>query len=130
MLAMFKKSFYWAIFVIVFAIIPGTYIPEVQNIWSLLQWDKLIHIFLFAIFVMLLINDLKKQNKLAFLQNNSLLFALIFGIVFGTITEMIQLLEILQRNSNIYDIIADVIGCMLGIPLFYLVYKKKQDFKV
>jgi len=127
---MFKKSFYWAVIVLIIAIIPGTYIPEVQNIWSLLQWDKLIHIFLFAILVMLLIPDMRKQKKSTTLQNNSVLFSLVFGMVFGLITEMIQLFEPIQRNSNIYDFIADIIGCILGIPLYYLVNKKKQDFKV
>jgi len=119
------KSHIWAIIVLILAIIPGNYIPEVQSFWSLLQWDKLIHLFLFAIFVMLLINDLRKQNKLSFLYNNSILFSLLIGTVFGLITETLQLYEPLQRNSNVYDFIADVIGCIIGIPLFYLIFKKK-----
>lgn len=124
-----QKSFYWAIVIIIFAIIPGTYVPEVQNIWNLLQWDKLIHIFLFAIFVMLLINDLQKQNKVRFLQKSPVLFALSFGTIFGLFTEMIQLFEFLQRNSNVYDLIADVVGCALGIILFYGLYKKKEKLQ-
>jgi len=122
---MFKKSFIWAVIVLIAAIIPGSYIPEVQNILSLLQWDKLVHIFLFSIFVMLLINDLRNQNKSESLKNKSILFSLIFGIIFGLFTEMIQLYEQLHRNSNIYDFIADVSGCILGIPLYLLVYTKK-----
>ncbi|MCD4680107.1 MAG: VanZ family protein [Bacteroidales bacterium] len=125
---MFKNSFYWGIIVLIFAIIPGTYVPEVQNIWNLLQWDKLIHVFLFAIFVMLLINDLQKQKKVRFLQKSPVLFALSFGMIFGLFTEMIQLFEFLQRNSNVYDLIADVVGCALGIILFYGLYKKKAKY--
>jgi VanZ family protein len=74
---------------------------------------------------MLLINDLRNQNKSESLKNKSILFSLIFGIIFGLFTEMIQLYEQLHRNSNIYDFIADVSGCILGIPLYLLVYTKK-----
>ncbi len=119
-----KKSFYWAVIVLVFTIIPGSYIPEVQDIWSLLQWDKLVHIFMFSVFSMLLINDLRKQKKFSLLQNNSVVFSLLFGTIFGLFTEMLQMIAIIQRNSNIYDVIADFVGCIIGIPLFYGVFKK------
>jgi len=122
---MLKKSFYWFIFVLIVTVIPGNYIPEVQNIWSLLQWDKLVHIFLFSIFSLFLINDFRKQNKSQLLQNNSVIFALLCGIVLGLTTELIQLSEVFHRNSNIYDFIADIIGTIIGIPMYYLIYKKK-----
>lgn len=121
------SSFYWAIIVLIFTIIPGKYIPQVQSFWSLLQWDKLVHIILFSVFVALLINDLRSQKKFRVLQNNSLLFSLLFGTVFGLLTEMIQLIETIQRNSNVYDMIADFTGCLLGIPLYFSVFKKMKN---
>ncbi len=122
---MFKYSLIWSVIILITAIIPGTYIPEVQNIWSLLQWDKLIHIFLFTVFVGLLINDLRKQKKVRSLQNNSVIFALLCGIFFGLLTEMIQLFECFHRNSNLFDFIANVIGTILGKQLYNGLYKKK-----
>lgn len=74
---------------------------------------------------MLLIHDLSAQSKIKILYNNSIIFSLLFGIVFGLFTEIIQMIEILRRNGNIYDFIADIIGCMLGISLYLWVFKKK-----
>lgn len=78
---------------------------------------------------MLLINDLQKQKKVRFLQKSPVLFALLFGTIFGLFTEMIQLFEFLQRNSNVYDLIADVVGCAFGVGLFFGLFKKKEKLQ-
>jgi len=78
---------------------------------SLFQLDKIIHILLYFVFVQLWALNLKKEE-----QKNKIIILLI-GIGYGVIIEYLQITMNMGRNFEIGDMIANTIGCILGIVL-------------
>ena len=46
--------------------------------------------------------------------------------VYGAITEILQYYVFIGRSGNKYDFFADVIGCILGIFIFKIIFRKKM----
>ena len=50
----------------------------------------------------------------------------LIAIAYGGLTELLQAYNIFKgRFGSIYDFLADVIGCVLGICIFILAFRKK-----
>ena len=76
---------------------------------SLFGLDKLIHLFLYFVFVQLWALNLKKINR-----KNKLVILLI-GITYGILIEFMQSTMNIGRSYEIDDMIANTLGCILGI---------------
>ena len=50
---------------------------------------------------------------------------LIISMAYGALTEALQLYLFKGRYGSIYDFLADVIGCILGIFIFRIIFRKK-----
>ena len=113
----------WCIVILVLMGIPGTYIPKGNSFLNLLSPDKIIHLLLFAVFSILLMDALRQSERL--LQQKYLLNYIIisFGIVFGILTELLQYSVFIGRNGNVYDTIADSVGVVLGVVLYPVVQR-------
>ena len=46
------------------------------------------------------------------------------GMVFAFFTEMMQAYVIPGRNGNVYDFLADTLGCLLGLIIWKIIMKK------
>jgi len=114
----------WAIVILILTVLPGNYFPQISSFWELLSLDKLIHVSIFAIFSLLLIRVFKKQNKYLFLYSHSKISALLIGIIYGSLTEIIQSLINNGRHSSLYDFIANSAGCIVGLVLFNMFFMK------
>src|SRR5512140_3368724 len=79
----------WVILILILSCIPGTLIPEVPVFLDLFRPDKLVHLFLFAVLVILLLNGFKKQLS-SEANRFSVSIALNIGIFLGGITELLQ----------------------------------------
>jgi len=44
----------WGVIILIITGIPGNYFPKVTTFWDWLSPDKIVHLFLFSIFVLLL----------------------------------------------------------------------------
>ena len=95
--------------------IPGNYIPSNTSLWDLFQEDKLVHIALFSAFAFSWIKHLNKKSKEFY---KTVLIVLIFGTVYAILTEVLQRFVFIGRNANISDVIADIIGLLLGTLFF------------
>lgn len=87
-------------------------------------YDKIAHFILYSIFTYLMANGYVKylqQEKLNFTKR---FLILTIGIVFGSLTEILQVFLFVNRSGNIYDIIANIIGCTLGLTIFLVINKK------
>ena len=118
----------WIAVILVLTCIPGTLIPHVPSYLDLFQPDKLVHLFLFAILVFLILLGLLKQlrDKLAYWL--PVFIALNIGIFLGGITEWLQGTTLVTgRQCSVYDFIADVAGCFLGWGVFVLWKKRKTS---
>lgn len=105
----------WAIMIGIIMLIPGNVIPKVPEWSDLLTWDKLVHITLFLILVILTANAFRRRQQFPPTRFNGFpLWALLLGIVFGGCLEILQAMLPIGRSGNIFDLIADSIGCVAG----------------
>jgi VanZ family protein len=100
---------------------PGESMPY-TNIWDEIAFDKLAHLFVFAVLVFLLIIGFTKQYSYYNLREHAVKFALVASMLYGIAVELMQSLAP-GRTIEIGDMIANLIGCGLGYAFFYLVYK-------
>ena len=93
------------------------------SLWEdLLSFDKVVHFFIFSVLVFLMIIGLSKQYSFLVLRKNAVSISLGVGILYGLLIELIQYL-IPGRSFEITDILANTLGCFIGLGAFHLIYK-------
>jgi VanZ family protein len=113
----------WAMVILGLVLLPGDYMPE-SNYWDLFKFDKFAHMMVFAILSFLMIIGFVKQYTYRILKEEAVKYALVISVSYGIILEVLQHF-IPNRTVELYDIIANTMGCFIGYGLFYLVYKWK-----
>jgi VanZ family protein len=103
----------WTIFILTLMAIPGNMLPKEEKTF-IPNLDKLIHATLFGSFVFLwsIYYAARKERN-----NNSdsrFVLILIIACLYGVATELMQKYLIPNRDYDIFDIIADSIGAVLG----------------
>ena len=114
----------WALFILLLCSAPGDQLPE-AGFWDLLSFDKFVHAFLFAIQVLVLIVGFRRQYSYSVLRYYARSAAFVTGVIYGIIIEILQLLVFSGRSFDLYDVLANIIGCILGIILFRIIYGKE-----
>jgi VanZ family protein len=117
----------WTLFILIVVGIPGSYIPKPVSFWRLLSPDKIVHIFLFGPFAFLLLRYLFSLPELHSKIKFPFLLTLFLGIIYATITELLQFFVFVGRNGNIYDAIADTVGVITGIYIYQKWNRKKDN---
>ena len=107
-------GFLWGMFIILLTLLPGKVFPKLPVFWDLFHPDKLIHLFIFGVYVFLQIRGFAKQQQFPFLQRHAVMVALLIGILLGLGTELMQEWIIPYRRGDVFDLIADVVGCLAG----------------
>lgn len=62
-------------------------------------------------------------------RSKALLITMGICIAYGALTEVMQEYLIPKRTGSIYDWIADLVGSVLGILLFYFLYRKGNNLQ-
>lgn len=114
----------WLILLIALSLAPGDEMP--QHVVSLFAFDKLMHWFFYGMLTHLWLVGLKKQYVYSWLKRKALLVVVLGVIVLGVIIELIQGSVISGRYFEIWDILANIIGCLMGILLFRFIYGKES----
>jgi len=112
----------WTLFILVLMAIPGNMLPKEEKTF-IPNVDKLIHATLFGSFVFLwsIYYATRKERN-----NNSdsrFLLILIIACLYGVATELMQKYLIPNRDYDIFDILADSIGAVLGYVFVMLTVK-------
>lgn len=115
----------WGFFILILVGLPGKDVPD-MSLWSLLTPDKIFHSVIFGFFVLLLIIGFTKQHTFIYLYYHAKSTAIIFGIIYGGITEILQMIVFTERTADIMDFAANSIGCFLGLIVFYIIYGRKK----
>jgi VanZ family protein len=113
----------WALVMLYLSVTPGQQMPDTA-IWNVLTFDKFAHFASYALLVFLLIVGFTKQHTYMELRFSAVKYALLTGITYGLLIEIIQWL-VPGRTFELGDLLANIIGCLLGTAVFYLVYKFK-----
>jgi VanZ family protein len=114
----------WTIIIGVLTLVPGNYIPKVSSFLDWLSPDKLVHLFLFGIYTLLLCEGFSRQLKSSLISQYPMIISFGTGMVFAFFTEMMQAYLIPGRNGNVYDFLADTLGCLLGLIIWKIIMKK------
>src|SRR5687768_7181878 len=107
----------WAVVILILTMMPGKYIPPV-NIWDIANIDKLAHLFVFAVLMVFLLYGFKKQPQFNRLPSRMLLIAFLLCVFYGLLIEGMQGTLLADRHFELYDALANTIGCLLGGFLF------------
>lgn len=126
---MFLRYFWpamaWTFIILVASGIPGNAIPEILTFWDWLGPDKIVHLLMYGVLTFLLLLAFKKQSTFLLLKNFAVIFALTYGIVLGLVMEVMQQYIFIGRSGNIYDFIANTLGCLAGLVAFNIFLNKK-----
>lgn len=97
--------------------------PEI-NIWALLSFDKLAHMFFYALLALQLIIAFKKQNTFYTLKYYAVSCSFIIGFGYGVLTELLQYYMFAGRTADFFDVIANTLGLTFGCISFYIIYNQ------
>jgi VanZ family protein len=108
----------WLLIMCVLFFLPGSAFPS-ENWLAEIYFDKLVHIGLFAVLIFLWRSafDLEFANY-----NLVLLFS---ALLFGLAVEFIQRYFVVNRDFDLYDVVADMAGGVLGLLVWSWTYRKK-----
>jgi len=119
----------WGAFIVLLTSLPGDLLPVLPKFVDLLKPDKLVHIFMFLVFVFLLLHGFTRKGNPLLIERYAVLTGLVIAITIGGITELLQGLVIPMRVASPYDFIANVLGCFSGWGVFAFMRKKKPGWK-
>lgn len=108
-------TFIWAGIILVLSITPGNYIPPVE--FKLIAPDTLAH-FVFYFVLVYLHLQWKKSST-----NISKLIILSISIIYGFSIEIIQGTLILGRFFDVFDVLTNTIGSILGLIIYIFITK-------
>jgi len=113
------KGFYpaigWGVVILVLSIQPGIDLPE--SWLDFIAFDKLGHAGVYGLLTYLLLKGFAKEAKTGFF-GNSFLTALFISSVYGILLEFVQYAFFPGRFFELYDIIANIIGSLIGLYIF------------
>lgn len=105
--------------------LPGSVFPRVKPVVGI---DKVVHALMYAGFAFACIWGYRKQfvsNGLQY-KKKALLLAIIISIAYGGLTELMQEYLIPSRTGDWIDFLADSLGTLIGITVFYVFYRHKK----
>lgn len=108
--------------------LPGSYFPHVKPAIGL---DKVVHLIMYAGFTFITLWGYRKnyQENGKEYQRKALWIVLAIGIAYGALTEVMQETLIPSRTGSVYDWLADLIGSVFGVFLFYFFYRNGNKLK-
>lgn len=111
--------------------LPGSCFPTVKTFWEWLGPDKIVHLLMFGTLAFLIPFGYRRdyvQRDIAY-GKRLLWLSLLIAAAYGGLTELLQRYVFIGRSGSLYDFYADVIGCVLGVFIFKMSYRKKMKKK-
>ena len=110
----------WAIILGILMLLPQNAFPNSK----LFSYDKLAHLGVFLIFSILVLAGYQLKGKLddgnTKYRNRALTISIVYGIVLEFLQQFVP-----GRMSDIYDLIANFTGALLGVIVFMIFIKNK-----
>lgn len=105
--------------------LPGSLLPHAKPI---IGFDKVVHFLMYAVFAFACVWGYRKQyvaHDTAY-KKRALLLALAVSVAYGGVTELLQEHFVPLRTGDWFDFLADSIGAMVGVVVFYLFFRQKK----
>ena len=110
-------SIAWASLIVLLSGLPGSNFPHF-TFWEKIGIDKLAHAFFYGVLLVLITVGLVKQYRFSSYRKKSLRVAFLITLVFGIIVEMLQEVIFYQRLADPADVMANLVGCLMGVAYF------------
>ena len=108
----------WFIIMCILFFLPGSTLPK-ESWLDTIHFDKWVHIGLFAILVFLW------RGAFNWEVNNYNTVLLFFAFAYGLMIEFIQKNWVPNRSFDLFDVLADMTGGIIGLIVWLRVYRKK-----
>jgi VanZ family protein len=118
----------WGLFIIALVSIPGKDLPILSESVDPFQPDKIIHLFLYVIFIILLQRGFDAPYISRSERENFYFYTMLTGIIMSGGTEIYQHFCISGRNATLKDFLFNTLGCVIGW-LVYFVWSKKIHYR-
>jgi VanZ family protein len=109
-----KWSLLWALIILILCGIPGRDIPHI-SLLEFLSFDKFVHAGIFYVLILLTIRGFLLQTSFKKLQQSAKSIALVLCIIYGGSLEIMQGTLLVGRTADVFDFLADSLGCILGL---------------
>jgi hypothetical protein len=109
----------WFLIMCILFFLPGSALPQ-ENWLNAVYFDKWVHVGLFAILLFLWRSSFKLDL------NNYNLVLLFSALLYGLLVEFIQRNWVPNRSFDLYDVLADMAGSVIGLVVWLRVYKKNK----
>ena len=111
----FGSAVIWTVLILLLCWIPASYVQEIEgkSPWfQIPDLDKVIHAGIFVVLAVL-------WRRLT--SSRRAIVAVVLGcFALGALTELGQLLPIVRRNAELYDLVTDCIGVIVGVAIALL----------
>jgi VanZ family protein len=117
----------WTLLIFILLALPGSVLPNEKH-FSIPQLDKMVHVVLFGSFVFLwsFYFSTKKTNENL---RKKYLRITIIACIYGYVMELIQKYFIPNRDYDIYDVAADVLGAIIGYVVLRIFVDRRVKSK-
>ena len=107
--------------ILIVCAVPGGSLPR-SPIFSIPHFDKIVHFFLYfpLAFFLGAEFDLSKRTVLRI---SGPLLTMLIVVLYGGMIELLQENLFINRSSDIADLLADVIGGLAGLAIYYLFFR-------
>jgi len=99
--------------------LPGSALPK-ENWFDKIYIDKWVHVGLFAVLIFLW------RSSFNWDINTYNLFLLLAAVLYGFLVEVVQLYWIPNRSFDMYDVLSDASGSIVGLLVWLGVYRKNK----
>lgn len=120
-----RNALLWAFLILVLCTMPVSGVTSIKLL-DLLSFDKLAHMLLFALQFWFIAIGLVKQYKFSYKRNRAASIAFLLSVSYGGIIELIQGYLLSGRTMDIMDMIANIIGAIIGWFLFRIFNRKAE----
>jgi len=115
-------------FIMLMCWMPGTQMVDL-SFWDLFSFDAVAHMVIFGVLICSLIIGFVKQYSFPELRYHPYRWSLILGIAYGGCVELIQDFAS-ERHASLVDFGANVMGCLAGLLVFILIYRRVDRFSI
>jgi VanZ family protein len=109
----------WLILISILFFLPGSTLPK-ENWFDKIYIDKWVHVGLFAVLIFLW------RSSFNWDINGYNLLLLLAAVLYGFLVEVIQLNWIPNRSFDMYDVLSDASGSIVGLLVWLGAYRKNK----
>ena len=120
----FVPAIAWFVISLILLTLPGSSFPK-ENWFDKIWLDKWVHIGMFALMVTLWCWAMLKKYSVSTRLRTIFIGIGLVCLIYGTGMEFVQKYFINNRSFDVGDIIADAVGCTLGVLFCRIRYIKK-----